>query len=377
MPVRRALRLIAIVIVLAVCAGAAALWLGWGEMHQPYKGYSGSEQFVTIRQGAASGEIGRTLADAGIVSNARVFRTTLWWTRQGRNLKAGEYRFDHALTPFQVIDVIARGETYARKLTFPEGLTIEEMAKLYEQRGFGRARDFIAATRHVELIRALDPEAKDLEGYLFPETYALAKDASADRLVASMVDRFRAVYTDDMRARAQSRGMTTRQVVTLASLVEKETAKPEERPIVAAVYGNRMKIGMPMQADPTVVYALEKQHRYDGNIRRDDLAMESPYNTYKYPGLPPGPIASPGKAALEAAAAPADVPYLYFVSRNDGSHVFAKTLDEHNRNVQKFQVEYFKRQGTATKGQQIARGASVRPTSASPAGSRSSRVTAP
>src|SRR5689334_18055215 len=147
MPVRRALRLIAIVIVLAVCAGAAALWLGWGEMHQPYKGYSGSEQFVTIRQGAASGEIGRTLADAGIVSNARVFRTTLWWTRQGRNLKAGEYRFDHALTPFQVIDVIARGETYARKLTFPEGLTIEEMAKLYEQRGFGRARDFIAATR--------------------------------------------------------------------------------------------------------------------------------------------------------------------------------------------------------------------------------------
>jgi UPF0755 protein len=142
-------------------------------------------------------------------------------------------------------------------------------------------------------------------------------------------------------------GLTTRQVVTLASLVEKETGKPEERSMVAAVYLNRMKIGMAMQADPTIVYVLEKAHRYDGNIRKEDLSVDSPYNTYKYPGLPPGPIASPGRASLEAVLAPADVPYLYFVSRNDGSHVFATTLAEHDRNVKKYQIDYFRAQKLA------------------------------
>jgi UPF0755 protein len=137
--------------------------------------------------------------------------------------------------------------------------------------------------------------------------------------------------------------LTTRQAVTLASLVEKETGKADERSLVAAVYRNRLKIGMAMQADPTVVYALRKAGNYDGNIRKEDLSLDSPYNTYRYPGLPPGPIAAPGKASLEAALKPADVPYLYFVSRNDGSHVFARTLAEHNRNVREFQVLYFRR----------------------------------
>jgi hypothetical protein len=167
--------------------------------------------------------------------------------------------------------------------------------------------------------------------------------ASAQRLVRSMIDRFRAIYTDDLRRRAQAQGLTTRQVVSLASLIEKETGKPEERPLVAAVYRNRLKIGMGLQADPTVVYALQKAGRYDGNIRRTDLAFDSPYNTYRYPGLPPGPIAAPGKASLEAALMPASVAYLYFVSRNDGSHVFSETLAEHNRNVREFQVLFFRR----------------------------------
>jgi UPF0755 protein len=210
--------------------------------------------------------------------------------------------------------------------------------------GFGRATDFTAAARDVSAIKALDPAAPDLEGYLFPETYALPRGVPASRLIATMVDRFLAIYTDDLRQSAEAQGLATRQVVTLASLVEKETGKAEERPLVAAVYRNRMKIGMGMQADPTVVYALQKAGRYDGNIRREDLQFDSPYNTYKYAGLPPGPIASPGKASLEAALAPAEVPYIYFVSRNDGSHVFAETLAQHNANVHEYQVLYFRRQ---------------------------------
>jgi peptidoglycan lytic transglycosylase G len=157
-----------------------------------------------------------------------------------------------------------------------------------------------------------------------------------------MVAEFEKELAPDLRARATARGLSVRELVTLASIVEKETGTPEERPLVAAVYTNRLRIGMGLQCDPTVIYALERAGRYDGNIRRGDLTIDSPYNTYRYPGLPPGPIAAPGRASLEAAASPASVSYLYFVSRNDGSHVFASTLDEHNRNVRQFQIQYFR-----------------------------------
>jgi UPF0755 protein len=358
-----------VLLVLAGGAAAVAVWRGWERLHEPYKGYAGSEQFIIIRQGAGSAEIGRRLSDAQVVSDDRLFRAALWWTGQGRSLKAGEYRFDHPLSAVEVIDVLARGDVYARRITFPEGLTIEEMSKLYESQTFGAAREFVTAAKNVERIRDLAPDAIDLEGYLFPETYALPRGTPASRLVDAMVDRFRIVYNDEMRARARMQGLTTRQVVTIASLVEKETAKADERPVVAAVYRNRLKIGMAMQADPTIVYALEKAHRYNGNIRREDLTLESPYNTYKYPGLPPGPIASPGKASLEAALLPADVGYLYFVSRNDGSHVFAETLAQHNANVRTFQVDFFRAQRTQ-RAQQAqsggrARGAGGTPVSGS------------
>jgi len=153
---------------------------------------------------------------------------------------------------------------------------------------------------------------------------------------------FEKTMSTELRERAAARGLSVRQLVTLASIVEKETGVAEERPLVAAVYSNRLKVGMGLQCDPTVIYALERAGRYDGNLRRTDLSFDSPYNTYRYAGLPPGPIAAPGRASLDAAANPPDVPYLYFVSRNDGTHAFATTLDEHNRNVQKFQVEYFR-----------------------------------
>jgi UPF0755 protein len=344
------LTLVVLVAVLAAVGGVAGYRV-WGQIHDPYKGYDAAEQFVDIPPGTSSNGIGRRLIDGGVVSSDFVFRAAVWVSGRGRGLKAGEYRFDRPMSAIEVLDVIARGESYARRITFREGLTILEMADLYQMRGFGTAREFVEATRDPAPIRDLDPEAKDLEGYLFPDTYALPRRTPVSQLIAQMVARFRAAYDDNIRAHAEEREMTTREVVTLASLVEKETGAGEERPMVAAVYSNRLKIGMGLQADPTVVYALAKAGKYDGNIRKEDLSLDSPYNTYRYGGLPPGPIASPGKASLEAAAAPADVPYLYFVSRNDGTHAFATTLDEHNANVRKFQVLFFRNQREREQGE--------------------------
>ncbi len=352
---RRTLGLLLLVVLVASAVAAFAGRLLWGRIQEPYKGYSADEQFVDVPPGSSAPEIGRRLIDAGIVRDTVAFRTALWWTGQARSLKAGEYRFDRPLSAVDAVGVVARGDTYGRPITFPEGLTIGEMGRVYEARGFGPARDFVKAAENAALIGDLDPGARDLEGYLFPETYALPRGSQPATLVAMMVDRFRAAYADSLRPPTEEQELTTRQIVTLASLVEKETAKAEERPLVAAVYRNRLKIGMPMQADPTVVYALLKAGRYDGNIRRDDLQIDSPYNTYRYAGLPPGPIASPGRAALEASFAPADTRNLYFVSRNDGSHVFAETLTEHNANVRKFQVEFFRQQRQAARARGAAR----------------------
>jgi UPF0755 protein len=334
--------LILVVLVVAALAGAAAYY-GFNRVYESYKGYEAPEVFVEVPPGAGPVAIGERLVDAGVVQDAMTFRGALWMSGRARDLKAGEYRFTESMTPLQVIDKIARGDVYRRTITFREGLIIPEMARVFEESGFGSAGEFVKAASDPSAIKDIDREAPDLEGYLFPETYALPRNTPAATLVAQMVSFFEKAFPPELREAVKARGLTVRQAVTLASLVEKETAVDGERPIVAAVYLNRHRIGMPMQADPTVIYALQKAGRYNGNIRRDDLQFDSPYNTYRYPGLPPGPIASPGRAALEAVAKPADVDYLYFVSRNDGSHVFARTLEEHNRNVREWQVEYFRR----------------------------------
>ena len=337
---------LAFILTFITVVGGAVLFgvIMWVRITEPYRGYSDSELYVQVPSGAGTSEIGRALVDAGIVKDQLSFRAALYWTGASRTLKAGEYRFDRPMSAVAAVEKMARGDVYARRITFPEGHTIREMAQIYEMQGFGRARDFVDAARDVSLIADLDPKAPDLEGYLYPETYALPRGSKPSVLIQMMVARFKAVFDGELRRLTEARDMSVREAVTLASLVEKETAKPDERPMVAAVYRNRLKIGMGMQADPTVVYALQKAGRYDGNIRHDDLQIDSPYNTYRYSGLPPGPIASPGKPSLEAAVTPADVPYLYFVSRNDGSHVFSTTLDEHNRNVQRYQVAYFRDQ---------------------------------
>ena len=294
-----------LVLFLLLAAGAAAAWIYLG-VRQPFRGYSGSEQFVEVPSGLGTKAIGERLVAAGVVRDALTFRTALWLEGRATRLKAGEYRFAEPMTPRDVIEKLRRGEVFVIPITFPEGLNVFEMARIFESKGFGEAQSFVDVGR-------------GFEGYLFPDTYALSRHTDAVKLVHQMRDAFERALTPDMRAAAQARGLTVRQLVTLASIVEKETGNPMERPLVASVYENRLRLGMALQCDPTVIYALELAGRYDGNIRRDDLTIDSPYNTYRYPGLPPGPIASPGRASLEAVVHPADSDYLYFVSRIDGS----------------------------------------------------------
>ena len=325
-----------ILILVLLLAGFVTLRIVLAEV-SPFKGYEGPEQFVDIPQGSGPASIGRRLSDAGVIRDTLGFRYEIVRSGLGRHLQAGEYRFDSPMTVKEVVAKIARGEVYLIPITFREGLTIRDMAALFEAKGLGTAADFSSLAADAQLIRPLDPAAKDLEGYLFPSTYAMSRHATAAQLVPRMVAGFEKALTPEIRSAAEARGLSVRALVTLASIVEKETGKPEERPLVAAVYSNRLKIGMALQCDPTVIYALQRADRYNGNLTRENLQFDSPYNTYRYAGLPPGPIANPGAASLEAAAHPASVPYLYFVARGDGSHAFATNLEEHNRNVDEFQ----------------------------------------
>jgi UPF0755 protein len=335
-------KLLLAMVALVVLAGAGAAAWFFVSVERPYRGYAGEEQFVEIPPGSGSAAMGRRLEEAGVVRSAQAFRLAVWSRGVGHRLQAGEYRFDAPMSAKEVVDKIARGDVYLLPITFREGLTIRQMSEIFESHGFGEASAFVEAAQNAALVHDLDPAARDLEGYLFPDTYALPRRTTAEQLVERMVAGFRRALTDETRERAAARGLSVRELVTLASLVEKETGKPEERELVSAVYSNRLRIGMGMQADPTVIYALELLGQYDGNLTRQNLRVDHPYNTYVYAGLPPGPIAAPGRASLEAAANPADVPYLFFVSRNDGSHIFSNTYEEHRRHVQKWQVEFFR-----------------------------------
>jgi UPF0755 protein len=331
---RRLRRLVLIGAILAAGAGG----LVYARLTTPYRGFAGEEVFVDLPQGTGVAEIARRLAAAGVVPDPYVFRLAVYRAGLARRLEAGEYRFAAPATPGEVAARLARGDVFTRTVVYREGLSIREMAPIFEKSGLGTAEEFRLAASDGSRIAALDPGAESLEGYLFPDTYPLPRRAGASGTVDAMLARFARAFDADLRAAAAAAGMSQREVVTLASLVELESAQADERPIISGVFHRRLKIGMPLQCDPTVIYALARAGRWDGNIHKPDLQIDSPYNTYRHAGLPPGPIASPGRASLQAAVHPADVPYLYFVSRGDGTHAFAATLAEHNRNVQLYQV---------------------------------------
>ncbi|MDA1306625.1 MAG: endolytic transglycosylase MltG [Acidobacteria bacterium] len=330
-------------VVLAVCGGAVAWWAGQ-QVGTPYRGFDDEEVFVDIPQGSGVAAIAQRLADAGVVVHPWAFRAAARMAGAERALQAGEYRFAEPATARDVVERLAKGDIYTRSVTFREGLTIWDMADVFAAAGLGTAEDFLREARDPSRIQSLDPDARSLEGYLFPDTYQLPRSAGAKGTVDAMVAGFLRAFDADLRAEASARGMSVREVVTIASLVEKETAHPPERTIVSAVYQNRLRINMGLQCDPTVIYALRLAGQWDGNLTRANMRIDSPYNTYRYAGLPPGPIAAPGRASLEATLRPSDDNYLYFVSRNDGTHVFANTYAEHLRNVQIWQVRFFRNQ---------------------------------
>jgi UPF0755 protein len=305
--------------------------------HEPYKGYPGDEIRVLIKRGSTVSAIADQLEKEGVVRSARLFRLYAHLNGSTLDLKAGEYQFDTPLSLVEVLEILGSGRVFYHSVTVPEGLEIQQIAEIFLRAGFGTGQDLLAAMMDPAPIADLDPYAEDLEGYLLPETYFLTVDMTEAEIVGLMLRNFREFWTEGQAARARELELTVREVVTLASLIEKETARSEERVLVSAVFHNRLRLGMKLACDPTVIYAVKRVKEYDGVINQSDLALDSPYNTYLYPGLPPGPIANPGKLSLEAALNPADSDFLYFVSRNDGSHVFSRRYSDHARAVQQYQ----------------------------------------
>jgi UPF0755 protein len=345
-----------LVLLIVMLAGAAALgYWGWRTLNQPYKRFAEPELLVEIPTGMDARTILELLEQKGVLVNALLARLYLVHRLQDPPLKAGEYRFQNAATTPEVLDVLIRGEVVTYPVVVIEGLTLEETASQIAEQGFGDRARLVELMSSPASIADLDPEAINLEGYLFPDTYAFARGTVEEDIVAALVTTFRRRWEEEVHPLlTEEYPRTVRQLVVLASIVEKEAGVDEERPMIAGVYTNRLERGIALYADPTVIYALKLAGTWDGNVRRQDLKIDSPYNTYVYPGLPPGPIASPGLASLQAAAQPADVPYLFFVSRNDGSHVFATTLAEHNRNVNKWQKEYWRKKWAAERAKKRA-----------------------
>ena len=357
---RVAIGLSILLLLLLVPAGRMA-W-SWWKLQRPYKGYPGPEKQVSVEPGTSASEILQSLEKAGVLADAKLARTYFIYFLREPAIQAGEYLFKGPLTTSQVLRMLVRGEVVSRFVTIIEGLTLEEIADQLARERLGRREVFLDLMRSPRLIADLDPDATDLEGYLFPETYSFASGTGEREIVGTLVRTFRRSYEREVRPRLANGppGRSLRQVVTLASIVEKEARVASERPMIAAVYSNRLQRGIGLAADPTVIYVLKRLGRWNGNLRREDLRLESPYNTYRWAGLPPGPICSPGLASLAAAADPADVPYLYFVGRNDGTHVFAETLAEHNKNVEIWQRRYWRNRWTAERRERQGRGGAGR-----------------
>jgi UPF0755 protein len=305
-----------------------------GYAHQPAD-VQGRQQVVSIGAGQGLAAIAASLAGRGIVREPIKFRLLARVKGLDRRIQAGEYDLSGAMTPLAVLDTLVQGRVRLQRVTVAEGLTIAQIAALLESAGLVRAEAFRAAATDPNTLKAAGIDAPSFEGYLFPETYFFSGHATAGDIVTAMVVRFRQVFKPDWQRRAARMGWTVHQVVTLASIIEKETGAAAERARISAVFHNRLKRGMRLETDPTVIYGIPN---FDGNLTRKHLSTQTPYNTYLIDGLPPGPIANPGAAAIEAALFPADSDDLYFVSRNDGTHQFSATYADHLRAVRKYQI---------------------------------------
>jgi UPF0755 protein len=341
--------ILAILGFLFIAAVAGGIFL-WSALTLPYRGYEGESVRVEVKRGTSTPRILEQLRRAGVLRDDFVPMIYLRTIRRGAPLKAGLYEFSQPKSPIEVIDKLVRGDVVIDTVTIREGLDRFQIASVMVQAGFGSEEEWERVTSDPALISELDPEAASLEGYLFPDTYHINPGTAVPAIARQMVENFRRQFGPEIDA--ITTGLSLHQTVTLASIIETEARIPEERPIVASVYMNRTRIGMPLQADPTVIYALKLAGEWDGRITREGLRFDSPYNTYRYRGFPPGPIANPGLASLRAAASPAETNFLYFVSRNDGSHVFSTNLADHNRAVERWQRQYWRDKRAAEQAQE-------------------------
>jgi UPF0755 protein len=322
---RSALRL-ALLLVLLVVVAAAALYY---RLEHPPRPATPSQAVIVFAQGTPTAEIFRKLAQEGVVRDARLAELYYRLYRRRTPLQAGEYRFDRPMPIDDIINRMGRGEVLKYSVVVPDGLTAEETFELFWKRGIGGPEAFHKAFRETSLLPGLTSGVSDLEGFLFPETYVVTHATPARAIVEMMVAQFQRNFTPETREKGERLGLTVLQTVTLASIVEKESGLSREGPTIASVYLNRLKRGMRLQADPTVIYALKRDGQWTGTLHRSDYAHESPYNTYASDGLPPGPICNPGLTALKAAVAPARTDYLYFVADESGGHRFSRTFEEH------------------------------------------------
>lgn len=316
------LRKVFTLVLLAVMATGA--WLGWALL-LPTR--PSEPKFVLLRPGYSTHRIANELRNAGVIRSSSAFLVWHYFHR-GRSLKAGEYRFEKPEDVREVHSRLARGDIYVHTVVVPEGFTIFDIAQSVQDAGLGKREEFLMlAKADATLISDLDPQAQSLEGYLFPDTYQFTRAQSLSEVIREMVKRFR------REAAVIGLNSDVHRVVTMASIVEKETAVPEERPMVAGVYYNRLNKRISLDADPSIIYAKLLDGSYQGALHHEDMQVNSPYNTYRRVGLPPGPIGNPGRSSLEAAMHPANSDYYYFVSDGNGRHRFARSLEEHNRNV--------------------------------------------
>jgi peptidoglycan lytic transglycosylase G len=325
-----------LILVLFLAALGTAWWLNW-QLKTPYYNAPTAETFVDIPHGASTAEIADLLVQSKVLQSRWPFLFYVRWSGAARHLMSGEYRFTTPSTPALIVQRLVSGDVYFIAVTVPEGLSAQEVTELIAGAGLSNEDNLKAEILRVEWIHDLYPEAQTLEGFLFPDTYKFSRKADSEEIIKAMLAQFRHKFRRLTASYPIPKGFTAGRIVTLASMIEKEVKKDEERPLVASVLINRLQKRMPLACDPSIIYALKLAGRYDGNIRKMDLAIASPYNTYRYPGLPPGPISNPGESSLRAALTPAKTDYLYFVSRNDGTHQFSKDYRAHMMAVARFQ----------------------------------------
>jgi|SRR5256885_2377882 len=289
---------------------------------------------VEISEGASFREVANLLAQKGLIVSPFWFRLLGKVQDAERKIQPGEYDLHTAMRPVEILNALVKGKAIHYGVLIPEGLTAQQIGKLLEEAGIAKEADIARLVADPAFAKSLGLEAQTLEGYLFPDTYHFRRRTKPEDVLRAMAQRFKAAYTPELQAQATALGMTERQVVTLASIIEKETGRDDERPLISAVFHNRLKKRYPLQSDPTVIYGIRN---FSGNLTRKDLGRRTPFNTYTKLGLPPTPIANPGLQSIQAALNPAPVKYLYFVSKNDGSHHFSVTVAEHNRAVERYQ----------------------------------------